>query len=119
MEKQFQEVKTIVQEPVFLEALDVYFMPCAQDASEVKKLISDGDYSFSGNYLEIAVSDNYNVSAADVSSRVARAIAEFFAESRVSLGCTIDTSKLRDVILELDDVSRIRTVYVDPDTKKE
>lgn len=119
MEKAYAEVKTIVQEPVFLEALDVAFMPCAQDAAQVKKLVASGDYSFAGNYLEIAVSNDYNVSAADVASRVAGAIADFFSESRMSLGCAVDTSKLRDEIIALPDVARVRTVYVDPDTGAE
>lgn len=112
-------MKTIVQEPVFCEALDVYFMPCAQDAAAIKKQISAGDYSFSGNYLEIAVNDGYTTSAADVSSRVSKAIANYFEESKMSLGATVDTVKIRDAILELDDVVRVRTVYVDPDTKRE
>lgn len=119
MEKALQDVKTIVQEPVFCEALDVYFMPCAQDAAAVKKLVAAGDYSFSGNYLEIAVTDGYATSAADVSSRVSKAIASYFEESKQLLGATVDTVKLRDAILELDDVVRVRTVYVDPDTKRE
>ena len=104
---------------MFCEALDVYFMPCAQDAGAVKKLIAAGDYSFSGNYLEIAVNDGYVVSSADVSSRVSKAIASCFEESKQSLGATINTIKLRNAILDLDDVVRVRTVYIDPDTKQE
>lgn len=119
MERQLQEVKSIVQEPVFLEALDVFLMPCAQDVAEMKKRIASGDYSFSGNYLEIAITDSYNISSADVSARVVQAIIDFFTESRMSLGCIVDTSKLRDAILSIPDVSRVRTIHVDPDTKRE
>lgn len=122
IDEEIVNIKTLTQEAVYVKPIDVYFTPSAIDKSDaLKNLIHGNNAQISYNdldnsYIEITLEDNVLYSSSDIQNKVANIIREFFAEKNFNLGQTVDFATLTNKILNLSNVSRIRTIWRDINT---
>ncbi len=119
-----QNVKVITQQPVYMKPLDVYFAICAQDKdncyeryfmkSDSKQFDPDNE-----SYLEVTIDDNTLYANIDMTNKVKNVIRQFFNENNFTLGQIVDYSKLTEQIYALGSISRLRTIWRDPESGQE
>ena len=116
IERRILPVKPLTSEMVFLDPLDVKFIPCAFDIRNdaTRYDIFDFDSTFE-NYIEVLVSDETVVSPENVKARVEDVIQTYFSADNQKLGSIVDLNELHSKLMELDGVARIRTVFKDAD----
>ena len=119
-----QNVKVITQQPVYMKPLDVQFAICAQDKDDCyeKYFMKSSTKQFDPNnesYLEVTIDDNTLYANTDMASKVKNVIRDFFNEKNFNLGQIVDYSKLTEQIYALGSISRLRTIWRDPDSGQE
>ena len=122
-DKDIQNIKTLTQEAVYLNPLEVYFSPCAETIDTALNYFNpeNGSQKFDPNnnsYIEITLDDNSIYTNIDIQSQVANIIQNFFDEDKQTLGMIIDFSKLTNEIYNIGTISRIRTVYHNKKTEE-
>ena len=122
IDEEILNIKTLTQEAVYVKPITVYFTPSAIDKSDALRNLIAGSAQHKSyveldeSYIEITLDDNVLYSSADIQNKVANIIKEFFSENNFSLGQTVDFAVLTNKILNLSNVSRIRTIWRDSST---
>lgn len=122
-----QNIKMLTQQPVYVKPLDVYFAISAEDAASAREKYfgntsPNNDSSFdpdNKSYLEVTINDDILYSNVDIKNQIVTVIEDFFKEEDQTLGQTVNGNRLLDKILELNSVTRVRTVYRDETTGEE
>lgn len=117
IDNEILDIKSLTQEAVYLSPLDLNFSFCAADVEiAANYLINDEEFDKNNDsWLEVTLDDNTLYSNNDVKNQIKNIVIDFFNEDNFELGQTIDFSQLASQILNVNAVSRIRTVYRNPD----
>jgi len=108
IDKKIQQLKVLTAEPIYLNPITKYFVPCAVRDPDYS--ISDFDPEFE-NFIEILVDENALVSPEVVRSRVCNTISQFFMSGNNQIGQVMDFDRLHNDIFSITGVKRIRTIY--------
>lgn len=110
-------VKDLTHEPVFLNAVEVNFAICAADDDTAKSYLksdfSDFDY-YVDSYIEITLDDLNIYSNMSISKQVAQCIYDYFKTAKFHIGDPVNFNDMQNKILELNGISRIRTIFKNP-----
>lgn len=117
IDEEILDIKTLTQEAVYLSPLDLNFSFCAADIdTALSYFTEDGEFDKDNeSYLEVTLDDNTLYSNNDILTQVVGIVKQFFNENNFRLGQTVDFSVLANQILNLNSVTRLRTIYVGKD----
>lgn len=112
-------IKDLTHEPILLRGIPVDFKICAAPTSEVIEAFENGTTDamnnfFAKSYLEITLDDDALYSSSSVAVQVASKFITFF-ESSKRLGQIVNFNDLMNMILDIEGVNRIRTLYIPND----
>ena len=107
-------LKSLTANPVFLNAIHVYFAICAAPDAVARGYLESGSTFDSGgeSYIEVTVDNNSIYNKSVIQSQVAQIFDDYFVESKHLLGEKMDLNQILDQVYALDGVQRVRTVYV-------
>jgi hypothetical protein len=111
-------IKDLTHEPVFLRGVPVNFRICAAPEAETRDYLQNNvpkessDNFFKRSYLEVTLDDDALYSSSTISKQIASKIITYFSSENQRLGQYVDFNNLMDLILQIDGINRIRTVYV-------
>lgn len=114
MDNEMRELKVLTSEPVFMEALETKFIPCAYiPLDEFNNPIYDPTNwdNNNDNYIEVYIDSNNLLSVETVKSTVNRTIVDYFYEQNQKIGSTINMNDIYTKLSSIRGVKRIRTVY--------
>lgn len=118
IDEELLNIKTLTQEPVYMNPLDLNFSFCAADVDTaigyiLNDTIFDRNYE---SYLEVTLDDNTLYSNNDIKTEVEGIVLNFFNENNFTLGQTVNFADLANQIINLHSVIRLRTVYKNEQT---
>lgn len=114
MDAKMKPLKVLTAETVFVDPLDVKFIPCAYNNGYN---IASWDTEFQ-NFIEIYIDNSVLISAESVKTTVNQLIVDYFKEQNQKIGALIDFNDLYNQIRSVRGVKRIRTIYHNGDVKK-
>lgn len=103
-----RDVKVLTSEPIYLEPLDVKFVPCVHNYENYDIDDWDSDYD---NYIEVYIDNNTLLSVETVKTMVNRVIIDYFFEQNQRMGAKISMNDIYTKLSSIRGVKRIRTVY--------
>ena len=115
-----ENIKSLTTELVFLKPIEVNFALCAAPIDVAKKYFDISPNLFdldAETYIEITVSDNNIYVTAQIQNLVETEILNYFNINKLKLGMTINYNELLNSLLNINGISRIRTVWISKDDK--
>ena len=114
-----KSIKDLTHEPILLRAIPVDFKICAAPANDVVNALenfSDEETKefFKQSYLEVTLDDDALYSSSSVAVQVASRFITYFETSR-RLGQIVNFNDLLNMILDIEGVNRVRTLYIPKD----
>jgi hypothetical protein len=107
IENQIKPLKVLTSETVYVDPLDVKFIPCAfDDDYDTSNWDSDND-----NYIEVYIDNSTLISAESVRSTVNTIIVDYFSEQNQKIGTLVDFNDIYNQIRSIRGVKSLRTVY--------
>ena len=121
---QVQDIKVMTAQPVYCKPLQVNFAICAETEENVTKTyfqnINTKEFDPKCySQLELTLDANSAYTANNIRSQVTTIIQDFFETANSKLGQTIDYSELTKLLLNIDSIKRIRTIYHNTETGEE
>lgn len=124
-------LKDLTHEPIFVEPVNVNFRICAlgndseEHTEQIKRMFrlppyQEDDYTTDigmadGNYIEITLDDSIIFTNANIVSKIENTICDYFDRRNQKIGQVVDFNVLQNRILAINGVTKIRTIYQDPD----
>lgn len=108
-----QKIKCMTANVIFLDAIDMNFSVSAMPEDKIKQLVSADQYfTNTDSYIEVTMDNDVIYASAVIAEQIEQIIKQFFNIERMEFGKTVNYNEILEQILELDGVSRIRTVYI-------
>jgi len=107
IENRIKPLKVLTSETVFMEPLDVKFIPCAYNDGYTT---TNWDAS-AENYIEIHIDNSTLISAESIRSAINTLVISYFSEQNQKIGALVDFNDLYTQIRSIRGVNGIRTIY--------
>ena len=121
LKRSFKPIKDMTHEPIFLEAIPVYFGICAASSSTAYQFIrtEEPPADFNGvstrSYFEITIDDVSFYSSSTIARQVEGKIRKFFKECSKHIGGFVNFNNLLTDIMDIEGIVNVRTVYIPVD----
>lgn len=117
--KLVKPIKDMTHEPIIMRAIAVDFKICAAPPDEVLSALNykykeDIDSFFKQSYLEVTLDDDALYSSSSIAVQIASKVITYF-ESSKKLGQIVNFNDLVNMILEIEGINRIRTLFIPRD----
>ena len=108
-----QKIKCMTANVIFLDAIDMNFSVTAMPEERIKQLVQSDSYlTNTESYIEVTMDNDIIYASAVVAEQIDSIIKQFFNIERMEFGKTVNYNEILEQILNIDGVSRIRTIYI-------